>query len=82
MRWEVRGSPANVLLFYEAVDVMASDDIKIVCSRCGKHIGNKAGWGVEKISYSVCRDCVSNALKKPVSSRKSKGMLTRTKYGY
>ena len=81
MRWEVRGSPANVLIFYQAVGVMVSGDIKIVCSRCGVHIGNKAGWGVEKISYSVCRDCVSNALKKPVSSKKSSGAPADTPKG-
>ena len=60
---------------------MASDDIKIVCSRCNKHIGNKAGWGVEKISYSVCHDCVSHALRKPLLSKKSTGIITHTQYG-
>ena len=38
--------------------------LKIVCSICGKDMGEKDGKGVEGISHSLCPDCLEAELKK------------------
>jgi hypothetical protein len=32
--------------------------IKIVCSNCGKGMGEKDGQGQTGISHSICNDCI------------------------
>jgi hypothetical protein len=34
-------------------------DVKIVCAWCNGYVGREQGWGVQRISYSVCPDCLA-----------------------
>ncbi len=35
-------------------------DIKIVCAWCNEYMGREKGWGVQKVSYSICSNCLSD----------------------
>jgi hypothetical protein len=58
---------------------MANGDIKIICNWCNKHIGNKEGLGIDRVSHSVCHDCLDSALKRPFLFKKPFG---RSPYMY
>jgi len=45
-----------------AVPAESRSLLKIVCAWCGKDMGEKEGQGIEGISHSICKDCLSRFL--------------------
>jgi len=55
--------------------------MKIVCSYCGKNIGEKDGDGVEGISHGICEVCLAKLQTEVDKTKTLPSLVKNRRYG-